>query len=69
MHLGNYVKSWNKQMDCFDDKPRHDEHEHASSSFRYGMQAILKGLVSNELGYGIDNVRQQILDRRSRVDV
>ena len=68
-HLGNYVKEWNNQMGCFADRPRHDEHEHASSSFRYGMQAILKGLVSNELGYGRESVRQQILERRSRVAV
>ena len=68
-HLSNYVKDWNAKMACFAEKPRHDEHEHASSSFRYGMQAIIKGLVSNELGYGHEAVRSQIITRRARVAV
>jgi len=68
-HLSNYVKEWNKPMDIFSDKPRHDEHEHAASSFRYGMQAIMQGLVSNEVGYGAEQARDQILSKRSRVAV
>lgn len=68
-HLSNYVKDWNAKMACFADKPRHDEHEHAASAFRYGCQAIQKGLVSNELGYGANEVRNQIIARRAKVDV
>lgn len=69
MHLGNYVKAWNAKMDCFSDSPLHNEHEHGASSYRYGMQAIIKGLVSNEQGYGHQNVREQILNRRARVSI
>lgn len=68
-HLSNYVKEWNAKMDMFSDSPRHDEHEHAASAFRYGMQAIQKGLVSNELGYGNTQVREQMINRRASVNI
>ena len=45
--IGNYRKEWNNKMDCFSDRPRHDENEHGASSFRYGMQAVLTGLADN----------------------
>ena len=52
----------------FSEVPRHDEHEHAASAFRYGMQAITQGLVSNT--YGMNNKdRNAVLDKRDRVAI
>jgi hypothetical protein len=51
-------------MQQFDDAPLHDEHEHASSAFRYGAQAIEHGLVSNLMHISNDYERQRILEQR-----
>lgn len=67
-HLSNYVKTWNNKLNMFSEVPRHDEHEHAASAFRYGMQAITQGLVSSS--YSINNRdRNAVLDKRDRVAI
>jgi hypothetical protein len=68
-HLGNYVKEWNAKMNMFSDTPRHDEHEHGASAFRYGMQAIMQGLVSNELSLSSNREREKALNKRAAVAV
>jgi hypothetical protein len=42
-HLESYKKIWDDRMGCYKNMPLHDEHSHASDSFRY-LSVGLKGL-------------------------
>ena len=68
-HLSNYVKRWSAPMAQFVHGHAENGSQHAADGIRYGIQAIVSNLVSNESGYGQEVVRQQILERRARVTV
>ena len=42
-HLEAYKKVWDDRLGCYKNTPLHDEHSHASDSFRY-LAVGLKGL-------------------------
>ncbi len=54
-HLEAYKKIWDDRLGCYKNSPLHDEHSHASDSFRYlcvglkSLETIHKGSVENDL--------------------
>lgn len=47
-HLAAYSRAWDVRNACFKDTPKHDEHSHAGSAFRYLAQAVKQIYGSGE---------------------
>lgn len=48
LHLENYSRMWNTQLQCWHDHPRHDEHCHCADALRQEAQAFEQPDTSGE---------------------
>ena len=46
--LNNYRKKFNKDKNCYEESPYHDEYSHGADAFRYAIQAT--ELISKNTG-------------------
>lgn len=55
-HLEAYKKQWDDRLGCYKNSPLHDQHSHASDSFRY-LAVGLKGLEKRDSGSAEDDLK------------
>jgi hypothetical protein len=55
-HLEAYKKEWDDRLGCYKNSPLHDQHSHASDSFRY-LAVGLKGLEKRDSGSAEDDLK------------
>lgn len=68
-HLSTYVKKYNKTTGTFVAGHEENGAQHSADAFRYLIQAVVGGRVSNTLGFGKEVVKQQIIARRDQVNI
>jgi hypothetical protein len=59
LHLENYSRKWNNQLQCWDDHPRHDEHSHAADAIRQEAQAFEQPTHTHETPKGEQKRRRE----------
>jgi len=54
-HLRAYMREWDERTQTYRNKPKHDQHSHASDSFRYLALAARKAVRKSERGSKISS--------------